>query len=98
MMKDNKPSTLKIILCSMVNGTVASCISAVIMSPIIILGWWVLGNTPFETINFFRDNMGYFYIFFSILLVFEVLDRIIKGIKRSKIMGVIRGKEDRAPF
>ncbi len=97
-MKDNKPGTLKIILCSIVYGTVASSISAVIISPIVILGWWVLGSAPSETIYFFRDHMGYFYIFFSILLVFEVLDRIIKGVKRSKIMGIIRDKEDRAPF
>ena len=98
MIRDKEPSALKIILHSIVNGAVASSISAIIMSPILILGCWIFGSSPSETINFFRDNIGYLYIFFSILLVFEVMDRIINGIKKSKIIGIVRGKEDRDSF
>ncbi len=94
-MINEKPSMLKIILFSIINGIAAMIVASVVVIPLLFLVSFAFTWDLSETTNTILDKLDIIAVIFIIVTIFEIIDRIFRGIKKSKILTVIRDKADR---
>ncbi len=69
--------------------------SSFVILPVIWLTMLLFGYSPYGAVNFLYEHLDIMLVVFTIGACFEIIDRIIRGHKKSKIIGIIRNKEDR---
>jgi hypothetical protein len=94
-MKKTTPGMLKIILVSIFNGIVAMTAIFFVTVPVIGFILFLIDGELSTTTDTLMDTLDVIIVIFCIGTVLEIIDRIIRGIKKSKILTIIRDKTDR---
>lgn len=94
-MSNVKPSILRIFCVSIINGIASIILSTLVLFPLMYLVLLLFTWDFAETIDIFLDKLNVIIVIFSIGTVFEIIDRICRGISNSKILTIRRDKSDR---
>lgn len=95
METDKLPGLFILIIASIFNGIVAMMIASLVVFPMLWLVLFIFGSGSQEAIEIISSKIDIIIVIFSIGSAFEIIDRIIRGKKKSKIIKIIRDKEDR---
>ncbi len=95
MSNNNRPGLFLIIVASIFNGVIAVSIASLVVLPIAWLVLIIFGTGLHGGIKIIIEKLDIFFVIFSVVAIFEIVDRIIRGSKKSKIIRIIRDKEDR---
>jgi uncharacterized membrane protein YqjE len=90
-----KPRKLKIFFFSIFNGIASMILSALVIVPLMCLVLLIITWNLSETKETILDKLDIIIVIFCIGTVFEILDRVIRGIRKSKILTIRRDKSDR---
>lgn len=86
---------LAIIAFSFINGIISMTIASVIFIPTVFVGLFITSGSFDSSINSMLTHWDVYLFIYIIGFLLEVSDRIYRGLKKGKIIRVIRGTEDR---
>lgn len=89
---DKKPA---IIVFSFVNGSIAMLIASAVFIPAVFIGLSITSGSFDSAINSIFTHWDVYLFIYFIGTLIEVSDRLYRGVKKNKIIKVIRDKEDR---
>lgn len=86
---------LMIIVFSFINGSISMAIAAAVVIPVIFIGLSITSGSFDSAINNMSSNWDVYVFIYFIGILLEISDRIYRGVKKGKIIKIIRDKEDR---
>lgn len=84
-----------ILIASIFNGFFAMIIGFFIITPLAVLISYLIAWDLNKVVGYVYKNIDVLIISFVVGYSFEVTDRVIRGRKKSKIISIVRDKEDR---
>ncbi len=95
-MTENYPDKkLMIIVFSFINGSISMAIASAVVIPVIFFGLSITSGSFDSAINNMISHWDVYVFIYFIGLLLEISDRIYRGVKKNKIIKIIRDKEDR---
>ncbi|WP_031569897.1 hypothetical protein [Rheinheimera texasensis] len=95
MTDNDTDKKLMIIVLSFINGSVAMAIASAVVFPIIFVGLSITSGSFSSAMNNMISNWDVYGFICFIGLMLEISDRIYIGVKKNKVIKIIRDKEDR---
>jgi hypothetical protein len=95
MLENDTDKKLTIIVFSFINGSVAMAIASAVVIPAIFAGLSITSGSFDSAINNMISHWDVYVFIFFIGLLLEIFDRTYRGLKKNKIIKVIRDMEDR---
>jgi hypothetical protein len=86
---------LTIVVFSFINGSIAMAIASAVVIPVIFAGLSITSGSFYSAMNSMISNWDVYVFIYFIGLLLEILDRTYRGVKKNKIIKIIRDTEDR---
>lgn len=95
MTENYSDKKLMIIIFSFINGSISMAITSVVVIPAIFFGLTITSGSFDSAMNNMIHHWDFYVFIYFIGLLLEISDRIYKGVKKNKIIKIIRDKEER---